>query len=192
MSARCARALAYRHTAAAAARFRLSARPWIGTRTERSAASVTSAGRPFASLPNSHCVGARKRSAIGEVVQVVDVQSRPPRARSGRRHGPRRSPPPGSRPRRCRGETSFRPTRAQPCRCTRRRCDRRTPPRPRRRHPRCARSCRRFRDRWRGRGRPPTGRRAPEPSRAARQRLGRPPRGPAATPSRTASPPPSS
>src|SRR4051812_15426710 len=37
---------AYRHTAAAAARFRLSARPWIGTRTFASASSASSAGSP--------------------------------------------------------------------------------------------------------------------------------------------------
>src|SRR4051794_23312124 len=54
---RCARALAYRHTAAAAATLRLSARPWIGTRTDASAAATTPSGRPCASLPNSHIVG---------------------------------------------------------------------------------------------------------------------------------------
>ena len=57
---RCALAEAYRHTAAAAARFRLSARPYIGTRTRASAAAASSAGRPCASEPNSHAVRPRR------------------------------------------------------------------------------------------------------------------------------------
>ena len=45
------RALAYRHTAAAVARLRLSARPRIGIRMTWSTAASTSPGRPWASLP---------------------------------------------------------------------------------------------------------------------------------------------
>src|SRR5437764_2919568 len=48
---------AYRHTAAAAARLRLSACPYIGTRTRRSVASASVSGSPWASEPNSHAVG---------------------------------------------------------------------------------------------------------------------------------------
>src|SRR6266508_3831091 len=55
---RCALAEAYRQMAAAAARFRLSARPWIGTRTRRSASAAAEAGNPCASEPNSQAVAA--------------------------------------------------------------------------------------------------------------------------------------
>src|SRR5690606_23275151 len=55
---RCALAEAYRQTAAAAPRLRLSARPWIGTRTRWSAWSSSGAGNPCASEPNTQAVGA--------------------------------------------------------------------------------------------------------------------------------------
>lgn len=54
---RWARAEAYRHTAAAVARLRLSALPWIGTRTTASASARVSSGRPQASLPKIQAVG---------------------------------------------------------------------------------------------------------------------------------------
>src|SRR5262245_14796735 len=57
----CARADAYRHTAAAAARLRLSAWPYIGTATASSASATRSPGRPHASLPKSHAVGSASR-----------------------------------------------------------------------------------------------------------------------------------
>ena len=86
---RCARALAYRQTAAAAARFRLSARPWIGTADRRSAAASTSAGRPCASLPNSHSVGAAR----------VPSSTRSSRSRAPAPAVARRVSPPRARPR---------------------------------------------------------------------------------------------
>src|SRR5437867_5011403 len=56
------RAHSNRHTVAAAARFRDSARPRMGTRTVASARDATSGGSPHASLPNRNVVG-RVRSS---------------------------------------------------------------------------------------------------------------------------------
>ena len=50
------RACAYRHTAAAVARLRLSARPRIGIRMTWSTAASTSSGRPWASLPSTQAI----------------------------------------------------------------------------------------------------------------------------------------
>jgi hypothetical protein len=52
-----AHAVAYRHTAAAVARFRLSARPKMGTDTTVSASARVGSGSPHASLPKTHAVG---------------------------------------------------------------------------------------------------------------------------------------
>src|SRR5690606_4170833 len=57
------RALAYRQIAAAAARFRLSARPWMGMRTRWSASAATAGSRPCASLPNSQATGPARMSS---------------------------------------------------------------------------------------------------------------------------------
>ena len=67
---RWARAEAYRQTAAAVARLRLSARPWIGIRTRWSASAATSSGSPQASLPNSQAVRPGEQPVVHGVVEV--------------------------------------------------------------------------------------------------------------------------
>ena len=66
------RALAYRHTAAAVARLRLSARPGIGMRTTWSTAASTSRGRPCASLPRTQAIRPASRPARSAANRSVE------------------------------------------------------------------------------------------------------------------------
>src|SRR5665811_1352826 len=60
----CAAAVAYRQTAAAAERLRLSAAPHIGTFATMSAVARSAGGSPHASLPKTHAMGpVRARSS---------------------------------------------------------------------------------------------------------------------------------
>ena len=156
----------YRQTAAAAARLRLSARPWIGTRTRASAASASSGGNPCASEPNSHavgwCSGARDRDRRG--------RRRRRRTRSGRRRGSPRRPRADRRNAPRPHGTGCRRTPGRPCRCRGRRLPRRTRRRPHRPRRRCAGRCPRCPG--------PGCRREPPPGAAAGRappRAGRPP-----------------
>src|SRR5690606_14485345 len=82
---RWARALAKRQTAAAVARLSDSACPRIGTRTAASARARSVSGRPHASLPNSHVVGAARSGADPlPAVSSSSSRSRSPRPSAAR------------------------------------------------------------------------------------------------------------
>ena len=174
-SVRCARADAYRHSAAAVARLRLSARPCSGIRTTRSARAASAAGSPHASLPNNHAVGrasvpasaassrSRSPAAVGSQHPQAGLAQLPPRPRRRSDRSPRA------------GGRSSRRWPAPPCRCTGRPTYRQRRPRQRQRRlrtgprrPRCP-----GRERWRTARRVARGGRARR--RGVRRRTGRPP-----------------
>src|SRR3990172_7121498 len=82
LPSRCWRAHSNRHTVAAAARFRDSARPGVGTRTGTSASAAVSEGRPQASLPNRKTVGwVRSRWYRSASPSAAIAKTRHPRSR---------------------------------------------------------------------------------------------------------------
>ncbi len=181
------RAEANRQTAAAAARFRLSARGEIGIRTLASASAPVSAGRPQASFPNSHAVGSGELRQVGQLALAGAVGGQHGEA-GGAGGGERVAA--GRRRGRPAGGTASRRWPARSCRCTGRRCRRPARPRPRRPRRRCAARCRRCPGRGCRRGRRPAAGRRPARWPAARRAPGRPRRCPAGWRSRTARPRP--